>query len=458
MPRWSWKNSVTGADDEPIDVAPASKPDNNATHLDLAKQSLRELLEDPRIPAQVRETLADDYTQVQAMLDKLEHGHVHIAVFGRVSVGKSAMLNALLGHEEFGVSALHGKTTKAQLANWQEVESGGVFLIDTPGINEISGEERERIAHEVAGRSDLVLFVVDGDLTETEHQALKTLSLQNRPMLLVLNKVDRYTAKERDLLLENLRERTAGLVSEQQVVTAAALPAEKVYIYVDDDGSEREVVKSPPAQIGAVKEHLWRILEQEGMTLAALNASLFAGNLSDQVAGRILEVKKTLTEKVVRSYCITKGVAIALNPIPIADLLAASAVDAGMIVHLSRIYGMDITRKEAGRLIRTIGGQMALLAAAIVGVNVISSLLKAGSGGLSTVVTGGAQGVVGYYSTYVVGRAAERYFAQGKSWGDKGPKRVVQEILDNVDRNSILEQAREDIFTRLKGSQKRSTA
>ncbi|KOR27896.1 hypothetical protein TI03_05935, partial [Achromatium sp. WMS1] len=39
---------------------------------------------------------------------------------------------------------------------------------------------------------------------------------------------------------------------------------------------------------------------------------------------------------------------------------------------------------------------------------------------------------------------------QGKSWGNGGPKRVVQEILDSLDRESILAQAREDIAQRLR--------
>ena len=70
---------------------------DDGKHLALARESLRELLEDRRVPAEVRETLADDFAQVQAMLERLEHGQIHIAAFGRVSVGKSATLNALLG-------------------------------------------------------------------------------------------------------------------------------------------------------------------------------------------------------------------------------------------------------------------------------------------------------------------------------------------------------------------------
>ena len=83
---------------------------------------VRELVDDRRLPAGIREQLAGDYAAVRAMLDKLEHGHIHIAVFGRVSVGKSALVNALLGEERFTTSPLHGMTRQVATGNWRPSE------------------------------------------------------------------------------------------------------------------------------------------------------------------------------------------------------------------------------------------------------------------------------------------------------------------------------------------------
>lgn len=422
----------------------------NDGHLQLARENLRELLSDDRLPESVRDSLKDDFHQVQAMLDKLEHGHLHIAVFGRVSVGKSALLNALLGEQRFAVSALHGETRHSDMAVWREVEVSGVFLIDTPGINEISGEERERMAEDVASRADLVLFVVDGDLTQTELQAMQKLAQLNRPLIVVLNKADRYTADELQLLLSSLREKLTGLVASDYIVAAAARPAERIYLQMDEQGQEQEIRRTPQADVLALTDTLWMLIEKEGMTLSALNASLFAGQLSDEVAERVVAVRQEVAERVIRGYCLGKGVAVAVNPIPVADLVAALALDASMVVHLARIYGMSVTRGEAGQLIKTIGSQMALLMATVWSVNLAASALKASSAGLSTLVTAAAQGGMGYYTTYVVGLAAQRYFSQGRSWGSDGPKTIVQQILDSVDKDSILQQASDDIRQRMK--------
>ncbi|MEW8223402.1 MAG: GTP-binding protein, partial [Candidatus Thiodiazotropha taylori] len=365
-------------------------------HLQLARENLRELLSDDRLPESVRDSLKDDFHQVQAMLDKLEHGHLHIAVFGRVSVGKSALLNALLGEQRFAVSALHGETRHSDMAAWREVEASGVFLIDTPGINEISGEERERMAEDVASRADLVLFVVDSDLTQTELQAMQKLSQLNRPLVVVLNKADRYTTDELELLLGSLQEKLAGIVSNEYIVATAARPAERIYLQEDEQGQEREIRRTPQADVMQLTDTLWMLIEKEGMALSALNASLFAGQLSDEVAERVVAIRQEVAERVIRGYCLGKGIAVAVNPIPVADLVAALALDASMVVHLARVYGMSVTRGEAGQLIKTIGSQMALLMATVWSVNLAASALKASSAGLSTVVTAAAQGGMGY--------------------------------------------------------------
>jgi small GTP-binding protein len=400
----------------------------------------------------VRAALEEDYGQVEAMLEKLDQGHIHIAAFGRVSVGKSATLNALLGERHFSTSPLHGETRATQMGKWEEYHTGGVFLIDTPGLNEVRGEERERLAHEVASRSDLVLFIVDGDLTETEIRALRILVGHQRPTILVFNKADRYTEEDRALLRASLERHTAGFVEPRDIVCISAHPAEQLVILVDGEGKETETLRQPEPDLTALKDRLWELLEAEGDTLAALNASLFASDLSDKVGKRILQVKRKLGAKLIRTYCAVKGVAVALNPVPVADLLAAAAVDVGMVVHLSRLYGLPLSRSEAGSLVGTIATQMTLFMGTVWAVNFVSSALKLGTGGLSTLITGTAQGAVAYYATYVVGQAAEEYLAQGKSWGETGPKHVIRGILDGIDRDSILAQARADIAGRLKSA------
>jgi len=452
----SWFSTTTKSDDlEEIEGDSgqdmAENTNKGDSNVDLAKESLSRLLDDSRVPDSVRNVLREEYKQLRVMMDKLENGHLHIAVFGRVSVGKSSVLNALLGKQAFSVSILHGETKTEGIEEWQEVDAGGVYLIDTPGINEIDGEERERLAHEVASRSDLLLFVIDSDLTDVELNALKMVAATNRPIILVVNKADQYNEDEVLQLRTIIRKRVKGLIAPENIVFSAASPSKQTVIYVDDDGNEKETVRQRPVDILNLKSRLWDIIEAEGKTLSALNASLFAGNLSEQLGDKLLETRKQVGEDTIHMYCIGKGVAVALNPIPVADLLAAAAIDVSMVIHLSKIYGLPMSKTEAGDLVKTIAAQMLVLYATFWAIHLASSALKISTVGFSTIVTGVAQGAVAWYSTLVVGRVAEDYLAKGKSWGETGPKLTVQSILDSLDRDSVMSDAKEEIVQYLKG-------
>ena len=454
LPSWFSTNNKSDALEHSADhvIDNSETIDSGLANLDLAKESLTQLLKDTRVPDSVRNLLSDEYQQLQKMLEKLEQGHLHIAVFGRVSVGKSSVLNALLGKDVFSVSILHGETKTESIEAWQEVDAGGVYLIDTPGINEIDGDERERLAHEVASRSDLLLFVIDSDLTDVELAALKTVAETQRPIILVVNKSDQYNENEILELRSIIRKRVDGIIASNNIVFTAALPAKQIVITVDEDGNETETVRQRPTDIINLKSRLWEVVEAEGKTLSALNASLFAGNISEQLGEKLLSARKELGEETIHMYCVGKGVAVALNPIPVADLLAAAAIDVSMVIHLSKIYGLPMTKSEAGDLIKTIAAQMLVLYATFWAVHFASSALKVGTAGFSTVVTGLAQGAVAWYSTLVVGKVTEDYLVQGKSWGETGPKLVVQNILDNLDRDSVMSDAKEEITEYLKGS------
>ena len=435
------------ADNEVTKVAAENHADH---HLAITRDSLTRLLEDEHIPGQVRDSLAREYQDLQALLDKLENNEIHIAVMGRVSVGKSSLLNALLGSEVFSTSPLHGETREVDKSAWQSYDSGGVFLIDTPGLDEADGEQREQLAIEAAAQADLIIFVVDGDLTHSELSSLKSLHAQSSIVLLVLNKVDRYTEAEQGQLVASLTRHSSGFVLPENILTTSAAPPPQTLLQVDSAGQETLTERQSEPDVSALTSRLWQIIEQEGRSLAALNASLFASHVTDKVSARILATRRELAEQVVRYYCIAKGVSVAINPIPLADLVAAAALDSALVYHLSRVYDLPMSRREAGKLVAAIFAQLAALMGAIWTVHLASSLLKLSSAGLSTLLTASTQGAIAYYSTYLVGQIAERYLEQGKAWGEGGAKRVAEEIIAGMDKESIIESAREDILARIK--------
>lgn len=420
-------------------------------HLLDANRNLRELIEDTNIPASVRVELSSEFEEIETISSKLRNGEIHIAAFGRVGVGKSSLLNALLQKEAFSTSPLHGETITEDRVKWKSLQAGHVVLIDTPGIDELDGNEREELARRVNSRADVTLMLCEGDLTDSEFQALNELCTQQQAVLLVLNKADRYTGQELELLLERLGERCKSLLPTERIIPASAAPRAETIVRIDERGVEHESSREAQPDVARLKEQLWTLLEAEGQTLAALNAAIFASELDQKVATRIVLARKTVAEKIIRNYCAGKGLLVALNPVPVTDLLAAAGGDIAMVIHLGEVYGFKLSRREASRLLLTISAQLIALMGAYWGMNLVSSALKIASVGLSTALTATAQGALAWYATYLTGKMAQTWFSKGKSWGESGPKQTARAILASLDRDSILRNARDDLLARLKG-------
>ncbi len=429
--------------------AKKNKPEQ---HLENAHQQIQTLLTDTSIPASVRQELFQEFSEIEAISEKLQNSEIHIAAFGRVGTGKSSILNALLGREIFSTSELHGETRVQQRSDWDAVNFEHVVLIDTPGIDELDGEAREELARSVARVADIVLMVCEGDLTVTEFQAVCDLAQKKRPLILVLNKSDRYSQTELGTILTHLQKRCSGIIEPGNILAASANPRPENVIRVDEHGDESPAERARQPDVGRLKARLWTILENEGKVLAALNAALFASDLDGRIAGKIVEARKAVAERIISNYCLAKGLVVAVNPVPVADLLAAAGTDVAMVIHLGNVYGFQLSRREASKLVLTISAQMLLLMGAYWGVNMVSAAMKTMSAGMSAALTAGAQGALAWYATYVTGQAAKSWFAKGKSWGTEGPRATVNEILDSIDRDSILHAARDEILGKLKGA------
>jgi len=423
---------------------------NPEEHLLDANLQIQTLLGDTGIPAAVRAEMSREFAEIEAISEKLTRSEIHIAAFGRVGTGKSSLLNALLGREAFSTSPLHGETRAQQRSDWDTVNADHVVLIDTPGIDELDGEAREEMARSVARIADIVLMVCEGDLTETELRAIRELAQRKRPLLLVLNKSDRYSKAELQTLLSHLRQRCEVYIEAVNVLAASANPRPETVIRIDDAGNEQVSRRRREPEVGELKARLWRILEREGKTLAALNAAMFTCEMDSRIAAKIVRARKTVAEKIIRNYCLAKGIVVAVNPVPAADLLAAAGTDVAMVIHLGNVYGFQLTKREASKLLLTISAQMLVLMGAYWGVNMVSAAMKTISAGMSAALTAGAQGTLAWYATYVTGIAAETWFSKGKSWGPAGPRETINELLDSLDTDSILQSARHDILAKIR--------
>ena len=124
----------------------------------------------------------------------------YVAIVGRPNVGKSTLLNRILGQKVSIVTA-KPQTTRQRLAGIKTTDMGQVVYVDTPGIHHTAKRALNRYMNRVAKASfrdvDLVMFLVEaGKWTRQDDFVAKALRVANVPVMLVLNKIDEVPDKE----------------------------------------------------------------------------------------------------------------------------------------------------------------------------------------------------------------------------------------------------------------------
>ena len=127
------------------------------------------------------------------MENKFKSGFV--TLIGRPNVGKSTLMNHLIG-QKIAITSNKPQTTRNRIQTvYTDEERGQIIFLDTPGIHKAKnklGEYMVHVANESMDDTDVLIFVVDASkkIQETEREIAKNISKTGLPCILVLNKVD----------------------------------------------------------------------------------------------------------------------------------------------------------------------------------------------------------------------------------------------------------------------------
>lgn len=124
-----------------------------------------------------------------------------VAIIGRPNVGKSSLLNALVG-QKVSIVSHKPQTTRHRIQGVLHHEDAQVVFVDTPGLHIVQKKALNRAMNDTAAGAmhgvDLLLFVVDsGRWTDEDEAVLQRLNSFNTPVGLVVNKVDKIEDKEK---------------------------------------------------------------------------------------------------------------------------------------------------------------------------------------------------------------------------------------------------------------------
>jgi len=339
----------------------------------LLRQWRRQLSLTPR----EQSLLAGALAALDRQLLRLEQGQVRLAVFGRVGVGKSSLVNALVGEAVCPTDVAHGSTRHQRATAWSQPVPGleRLELVDTPGIDEIGGAARSRLAERVARGADLVLLVLDGDLTSVDQEALRPLLASGKPLVLVLNRSDCWPESERRALETSIRGRLQELLpagaADLALVAVAAAPRRP---RLREDGRVRTDSSTP--EVEPLRRHLLALLEGQGELLLAVNSLQAADRFQRQLQHERLRRGRPSAQGLIGRYAALKATGVAANPLVLLDLAGGVACDTALVAQLCRLYGLAVDGPAARQLLAELSRQNALLGGAQLGIQLLLAALR----------------------------------------------------------------------------------
>ncbi|MBD1930813.1 YcjF family protein [Funiculus sociatus] len=376
----------------------------------------------------VRQQVAQiqDEVSKQALLERsreieanLSRGELLVVVFGTGSAGKTSLVNALIGRMVGRVDAPMGTT---EVGETYVLKLKGlnreILVTDTPGILEagVAGTQREQLARQLATEADLLLFVVDNDLRQSEYQPLRTLAEIGKRSLLILNKTDLYTETDKETILARLRERVRGFISTSDVVAISANPQPAKL--------ETGETFQPEPDVMPLIRRMAIVLRAEGEDLVADNILLQSQRLGEE-ARRLLDTqRRRQADKIVERYQWIGAGVIAVTPLPVVDLLATAAVNAQMVVEIGKIYGCELNMDRGRELALSLGKTLASLGIVQGAIELLSRVLQLSVAAYP--IGKAVQGVTAAYLTRIAGKSFIEYFRHDQDWGDGGITEVVQ--------------------------------
>jgi GTPase SAR1 family protein/membrane protein implicated in regulation of membrane protease activity len=298
------------------------------------------------------EQIGVDTAAVRAELERLKArraaGEIQVALFGDISTGKSALIRALLPGAEARSDVVGGTTRALERYRWQSPAGDALILTDMPGTAEVQGE-LDPLARDEAMRSHVVIYVCDGDLTRTQFVDLGALTQLGKPLVLALNKADRYSTRELALLRTRLRERMADVERLEIVSVSAGGPREVSLI--TPDGREERVERDMPPRVDDLAAALQRIIDGDAGTLDQLRDSAVFVLVAQQLDEATARARRQQAEALVEGYS-KKAVVGALAAItPGADLLIQGYLGTQMIRELGALYDIQVRKVDVDLLL-----------------------------------------------------------------------------------------------------------
>ena len=305
--------------------------------------------------------VAEARSELQELAARQESGSVHLCFFGEISTGKSSLIKALVPDADVSIHVTGGSTSDIRHYRWRSESGDEILLTDVPGTGGLDAGFDEMALQE-AQRAHVVLFVCDGDLTRSEGLAVEYLVRLDKPLVLVMNKSDRFDIEEQAVLLQRLLEHLGNMggdIARDRVVAVTA-GGEVDVIERTATGDEALSRRQRPADIGVLVVAINRLLEDTVADIDVKRDRAVFRLAADKLAEAEHQYRAQRSEQIIRNSTRKAVIGSLAAVSPGTDVLIQGYIGTTMTQELCKLYGaaprdldveefLDLSQSRVGR-------------------------------------------------------------------------------------------------------------
>lgn len=274
--------------------------------------------------------------ELEQLRQRRTAGEIHVALCGEISTGKSSLIKALIPQAQVSTSPVGGTTRDIQRYTWSSAAGDRLIIDDLPGLNEANGQ-LDRLTLDESARSHVVLFVVDNDLTRDQQHALQALANLGKPIIIVMNKADRFDEVTRRRIKERIRESAPESIENLKVAVVSAGGMEEV-TRIDASGREETLLRERPPKVEELRNQLQQIMDNNPEVLEKLRDAAVFSLTQNKLDQQVAAARTKKAEQIIASYS-RKAVVGAMAAItPGSDVVIQGAIGYRMVQALSENY------------------------------------------------------------------------------------------------------------------------
>ena len=248
-----------------------------------------------------------------------------VSIVGRSNVGKSTLLNAIIG-EKIAITSDKPQTTRSRIKGIYNDEESQIIFLDTPGVQKPKNKLGSYMAKEVSlssSTADVIVYVVDESdkIGRLDHNIIENLKKTKQPKIVVLNKIDKLTEDKIFDIIKMYDE--IGIFDD--IVPVCAIKKKNI----------RELIKT-------IKKYL------------VYSEKYFPNNMTTDQSNKVM-ISEIIREKILNytNQEIPHGTAVEV--VKITDFQEKNLIDISVIIYCERDSHKKIIIGKNGRKLKGIG-------------------------------------------------------------------------------------------------------